>query len=216
MIKEGKGMVFEKLSKRKVALTIGLGIILIAIIAPIAEFAILSENIDTGDMDLTEKNLEENQDQILVAFLIYVVIFLLEIFVSSAIYFYFRSINKRQAKVAAGLRLGFTLITGVGLVGLLLPSAQLYIYGQLLAYALFIPHILVLGYLSFHSGDVPKWIGGTMMVGSFCYIFLTYGEYLISGSLYEILFMVTMIPAVVGELSFAIWMLIRGGKKNRS
>jgi hypothetical protein len=209
-------MVLENFTKRKAALMIGTGIILIALLAPVAEFGILSENIDTDDLDKTEKNLKDNQDSIQIAFLIYVVVFLLEIGVSFAIYLYFRSIKKNQAKLAAGLRLGFNFITGIGLVGLLIPSAPIYVNVQLLAYALFIPHLLVLGHLAFHSRDVPKWIGGTIMVGSFCYIYLTYGEYLLSGSLYEILFMITVIPAVLGELSMAIWMLIKGGKKDQS
>jgi hypothetical protein len=202
----------EKISLRQAAIIIGLGIILMAIIAPIAEFAILSENIDTDDLDKTNDNLEENQDQVIIAFLIYLIVLALDIVVALAMYVYFRSVNRTQAILTADLRIVYTFVLFIGLLGLLVPSAAVFIYGQLISYAFFIPHLFVLGYLAYNSKDVPKLIGGILMLGSLCYIFLTYGEYLLSGSLYEMLFMITMLPAVLAELSLAIWMLVKGGK----
>ena len=189
-------MLLIKISKRKAALFIGLGIILMALIAPVAEFAILSENIDIEDLDQTKDNMEDNRGQMVIAFLIYVVVLALDILVGIGVYIYFRAQNKKMAMLAAGLRIVYGLILIIGLIGLLIPYPAMFVNGQLISYVFFIPHLLVLGHLAYKSNDVPRIIGGILMLGSFCYIYLTYAEYLISGELHDVIFMILMVPAI--------------------
>jgi hypothetical protein len=89
---------------------------------------------------------------------------------------------------------------------------SIYDLTQLIAYIFFIGHLFLLGYLTYNSGYIPKWLGVLLMIGSISYVILTYGEYFIPQAIYDPLFIVAMIPAIFGELSLAIWLFFRANK----
>ncbi|HYK55627.1 MAG TPA: DUF4386 domain-containing protein [Flavisolibacter sp.] len=65
------------------------------------------------------------------------------------------------------------------------------------------------GYLIFKSGFLPKTIGVLMALAGLCYLLNSYAL-LLAPDLEKILFPFIMLPCLVAELSFSLWLLIKG------
>jgi hypothetical protein len=71
-------------------------------------------------------------------------------------------------------------------------------------------HLLVIGYLVFTSGYLPRILGILLMVACFGYLVDSFGIlFPISGAL-SIVSSVLLAAGVIGELSFTLWLLIKG------
>lgn len=68
---------------------------------------------------------------------------------------------------------------------------------------------LILGYLIFRSGYLPKTVGVLMQVAGACYLVNSFALLLAPGIAGR-LFPVILIPAFVGEASLCLWLLVRG------
>jgi len=68
---------------------------------------------------------------------------------------------------------------------------------------------VVLGYLIFKSGYLPKTIGVLMQIAGACYLVNSFAL-LIAPGIAGRLFPVILIPAFVGEASLCLWLLVRG------
>jgi hypothetical protein len=78
-------------------------------------------------------------------------------------------------------------------------------YGVFIWQLFFGFHLFVLGYLIFRSGYFPRILGILMVLGSLGYLLDSYGNILLPN--YAEIFGVT---AVIGELPFFLWLLIKG------
>ena len=70
---------------------------------------------------------------------------------------------------------------------------------------------VVLGYLIARSGYMPKPIGGLMQVAGVCYVINSFAL-LLSPPLSSRLFPAILIPSLIAELSFALWLLVKGAR----
>lgn len=71
-------------------------------------------------------------------------------------------------------------------------------------------HLSLLGYLVFKSGYFPRVLGGLMLVGAFGYTLESLGNFVLPGNAQLSMVVIGLLAvAVVGELSFAFWLLIR-------
>jgi hypothetical protein len=68
---------------------------------------------------------------------------------------------------------------------------------------------LALGYLIFASGFFHKALGAMMAVAGVCYLALGTAQ-LLSPRLASLLFPLILVPAFIGELSFAVWLTVKG------
>ncbi len=68
---------------------------------------------------------------------------------------------------------------------------------------------LVLGYLIFRSGYFPKTIGILMQIAGFCYLTNSFAL-LLAPKLAAMITPAILIPCFIGELSFCLWLLIKG------
>jgi len=68
---------------------------------------------------------------------------------------------------------------------------------------------LVLGYLIFRSGYLPKAIGVLMQIAGVCYLVNSFAL-LLAPALAGRLFPAILIPALVGEASLCLWLLVKG------
>jgi hypothetical protein len=71
---------------------------------------------------------------------------------------------------------------------------------------------LVLGYLIFHSGYLPKALGVMMPVAGVCYL-INSGALLVAPRLADKLFPAIMLPCFIAELSLCLWLLFKGVDK---
>jgi hypothetical protein len=68
---------------------------------------------------------------------------------------------------------------------------------------------IVNGYLIFRSGYFPKFIGILMQLAGFCYLVACFAA-LFAPALADLLIPAILLPPLVGESSFCLWMLIKG------
>ncbi|NQZ85073.1 MAG: DUF4386 domain-containing protein [Nanoarchaeales archaeon] len=101
--------------------------------------------------------------------------------------------------------------TSLQISSLVMFFLNLHNYGIYVWEILFFVHCLVLGYLIYKSDFAPKWIGIFFSVGSLGYFFDGLRNMMSISS--EVLMIVTNIllaVVVIGELSFAFWLLFKG------
>lgn len=164
----------------------------------------------------------------------FVVIGLLDIVSAVALYAFFRA-NRQLSLLTAGLRLAYAVVLGIALLHFLpvlnllnshTPTADLQAMEHITAFfdtwsaglIVFGAHLILLGYLAFKSGFVPKAWGILLIVAGACYLFSHTADLLLPG--YEqykaVVDSILSLPMIVGELGFAFWLLFRGGKPQRS
>ena len=203
------------LSIRKASIIVGIGFIIMFLLALFADVFVLENLVVPGDAVTTADNIQADELLFSLGIVGYIIILALDVIIALALYAILKSVNKNLSKLAAVLRLIYTGIMGISLFALVLLFSNEYSYGKLIAYVFFISHVFVLGYLVFKCSYITKALGAFLIIASFCYIILLYGEYIFSKELFEALFMIAIIPATFAELSLGIWLLIRGGKTSK-
>ena len=68
---------------------------------------------------------------------------------------------------------------------------------------------LVNGYLIFRSGYLPKTIGVLIQIAGLCYLTNSFAL-LLSPKFAHIIFPTILVPAFIGELSFCLWLIVKG------
>lgn len=201
-----------ELSIRKAAIIVGIGFIIMFLCALFADLFVLQSLVVPGDAATTVNNIKANEELFCSGIGIYLIILMFDVVVALGLYVILKPVNKNLALLSSGLRLLYTSIIGISLFALVLLFPNEYSYGKLIAYIFFISHIFVLGYLVFKSNYIPRGLGVFLMIASFCYIILLYGDYILPKEWFEVLVLISMLPATFAELSLGIWLLLRGGK----
>ena len=88
-------------------------------------------------------------------------------------------------------------------------SVKSHSYGFGVALIFFGCECLVLGYLIFRSGYLPKAVGVLMQIAGLCYLTNSFAL-IVSPSLADRLFPAILLPAFVGEVSLCLWLLVKG------
>jgi hypothetical protein len=156
--------------------------------------------------------------------------------VSVLLYLLLKPVNKTLSLIAAALRLlahpaiatinllnhfmGILILSGsdylsafeteqlYALVQLFLDAHRI---GYLIGGAFFGAHLLLLGYLVYKSELFPGILGILLVLSSAGYLAESFGNFLLPGN-EIILGWIVGITAVIGELSFTIWLLVKGVK----
>jgi len=84
-------------------------------------------------------------------------------------------------------------------------------YGFQIGLFFFSFHLLVLGFLVFQSGYIPKILGILLFVAFFSYFIDSSGKILLVNYPY-IISRILFLPMLVGELSLIVWLVLKGGK----
>ncbi|MCD4814631.1 DUF4386 domain-containing protein [bacterium] len=227
-------------SNKTTARVVGLLYLIIAVIAPFSMMYIPSKLIVAGDATATANNIMASESLFRLSFVGDSIVFLIEIVLVVLLYVLFKPVSKTLSLVAAYARLTMTVIQGINLLNhffvLLLLSGANYLnvfkIDQLHALVLlflnahnyveyiwgifFGLHLLVLGYLIFKSGFLPKILGVLVMLACFGYLMDSFGIILLPGNkAISIITSVFLVISVIGELSFTFWLLIKGVKKQQ-
>ncbi len=88
-------------------------------------------------------------------------------------------------------------------------SIKLHDYGFGVGLIFFAFVCLVEGYLIFKSGYFPKAIGVLMQIAGLCYLTNSFALVL-APKVSNMLFPAIMVPCFIGELSFCLWLLVKG------
>lgn len=230
----------NNLSQRKAAIIAGFSIILMAVFAGFSYGYVMGDLIVAGDAAKTAANIKASEGLFRVGVFGWLLILVCDVLAAWALYIFMQPTNKNISLLAAWFRLIYSAILGVAIAGLLLVVllsnagnvtylkafsadqlqglVSLFIGGfnDVWVAGLFIfgGHLLVLGYLVLKSGYVPKVLGILLIVAAVCYLATSAASMLLTNyAQYKATIdTIAGVPMAIGELAFALWLLIRGGK----
>ncbi len=216
----------------------GLLYILIALISPIGILLIPSRLINWEDATATANNIMSSILLYRFGLMADAITILLEIVLLVLLFLLFKPVSHSLSLIAAFSRLSMTIIQSVnllvGCIVLVLISGAGFLaafdsnqlnslimlclktrdYGIYVWQIFFAFHLIFLGYLVFKSGYLPKLLGILLMLGCFGYLFDSIQHLLLDTRLIEVSAAVFLTIGVIGELSLALWLLIKGVNLN--
>lgn len=218
-------------SLKNSAITAGIGLLVMAAIAPIANFVILQGLIDPADAEKTVSNIASSSGLFRLGIALFMIVALLDIIVAWALYVFLIPINRYVSLLTAWLRLVYAAILVVALFHLLnvlhllhgtgfqtgLSTGQIhaeamlslnqFTHGWELGLIIFGFHLLFLGYLILKGGYMRNVLGILIILAALGYLIDGFGK-LMSSDYTLTISMFTFI----GELILIFWLLIKGRK----
>ena len=201
-----------------------------------AEFVVRQSLIVPGDATATASNIMASEGLFRLGIAGDLIMILSDIALALIFYVLFKPVSQALSLLAAFFRLGQATILALNLLNLffvlqLLSGADyltvfgadqldalvlLFLNGHSLGYSIgmvfFGLSLLVLGYLVFKSGYLPRILGGLLIFASLGYLVDSFAGLLWPNyDNYEAIFaLVVFVPAFIGELSMAVWLLVKG------
>ena len=219
------------LSMRTAAIVAGLGLLFMAILAPIAQFNIFQSLIVAGDAKTTAVNIMASAGLFRAAIGCFFGVAILDVVVAWALYVFLRPVNESLSLLAAWFRVIYAAIFMSALINLLnvltllsgadylksLDVNQLYFQvmsslaafknGWDLGLAVFGLHLLLAGYLAFKSDYIPKWLGILLVIAGAGYAVDSFGKMLLAN------YNITIAGyTFIGEVVLIFWLLWKGIK----
>ena len=219
------------ISLRQAAIVAGVGLLLMAILAPFAEFFVRQGLIVAGDATATANNLMADEWLFRIAICIYLIVAILDVVVAWALYVFLKPANKSLSLLTAWFRVVYAAILAIILLNFIIAlhllsgadyltvfetdqlHAQMMLflngfsYGWDIGLVIFGLHLLILGCLVFKAGYIPKVLGVLLMIAGLGYLIDSFGK-LLSPNYDANIAMFTFI----GEVLLIFWLLIRGTK----
>ncbi len=214
----------------------GVGYLVIIVTGIFAEFFVRSGLVVPGDATATAHNIVASELLFRSGLASEFVMLTSDVAVALALYVVFRGVSRSLALLAAFFRLTHAAIVGVNLLNMYVPLlllgdarylavfepgqlhalALLFLeahgYGYAIGLVFFGAYCAVLGYLILRSGYVPRLLGFLLLCAAAGYLIDSFARTLLSDyAQYEALLgLVVLLPAFVGELSFSLWLVVKG------
>lgn len=224
---------------RKYALTAGIGLIIMAIAAGFSYGFVLRKLVIDGNVIATLENIQSSITLFTAGIIGWYVILILDIVVALSLYKLLAKFSKHLALVGAGLRLLYSGILGISILNLIfiliitstefspqLPINQLQALVMLflnvfhmvwsIGLIFFGGHLMIISYITIKSNILPKVIGLLLFLAGISYIIIHFNLTFLPNlnEVTRILESYLSIPMFLGEISFAIWLLVKGGKNS--
>jgi uncharacterized protein DUF4386 len=207
--------------------------LIVAILAPFAEFFVRQRLIVPGNVAATADNIVASQSLFRAGFATDLVVFVIEVALAAVLYVLFRPVSRTLALVMAFARLAMVTILGLNLLnmftalqllttpeyatafekGQLQALAFMFVNAQHYGYALgmvfFGLHLGVLGFLVYRSGFLPRMLGILMVVSALGYLADSFTKFVVPQNA-DTLAMVVIVTALIGELPLTLWLLVKG------
>jgi hypothetical protein len=211
---------FTNVSLRTAAIIAGVGLLLMAIISPIAYLNTFQSLVKFDDAALTSQNILNSTGAFRTAIILLFVVALLDVLVAWALYIVLIPADKKLSAITAWLRVIYGVIFAFAIFQLSLALNVLSADGvQSMSYLtafqsiwdkgliLFGFHLLLLGYLAFKSGYVPKWLSVLLVLAGVGYVVDGFGKWFVASyniSIAQFTF--------IGEVLLIFWLLWKGVK----
>lgn len=219
----------EGLTLRQAALIAGFSYLL----GPVtyAEFSIYPKLVIPANIEQTVQNIAAHQGLFAAAILCYLVEFIEDIVIAWALYILLVPVNRAMSLLTAWFRLMYTAIAFFGMLKLVtvfrlvntpdylaaFGASPLHAEVKLLlgtfrddwsvGLVLFGIHLLLLGYLMYRSGYIPRLLGILLVVDGLGWVIDSLQPYLYPNAQLKFLFL-----TFFGEVFLMFWLLIRGWK----
>lgn len=211
----------------KVALIAGLGLLLMTLTVPFAEFYIFPKLIG-DDPAVTAENIANEKTLFSLSIFLHLITLLCDIVVAWALYLFLKPAMRYFSLLTAWFRLIYTAMYLIALGNLIkllalvqtssglgnaqwAESVQFYVDAFRLEWSfglvIFGLYLVLLGYLVLKASYVPKIFGILLLIAGFGYVIHTLGAFFSPETNLDMLFF-----TFFGELVFMFWLLIKGRK----
>jgi len=218
------------LSPRRAALTAAIGLLLMAIIAPFAEFYVMDSLIVDGEAATTASNILAQETLFRIGGLSYIVVAVLDVLVAWALYLFLRPASESLALLAGWFRLIYSgmfalaandlfnvlnVLRSGEAVGLSAEQANAqamlaldsFNSGWDIGLIVFGMHLVFVGLVILRADFMPSWLGILVLIAGLGYMIDSFGV-LLSPDYTMVISLVTF----VGEVILIFWLFIRGGR----
>ena len=208
--------------------------LVVIVCAGFAEGFVRASLIVPGDATATVANIASSEGLYRLGLASDLVAFLFDAVVAVLLYVLLRPVNRTLSLLAAVFRLlAHPAIAAVNLLNhymalllaqeavngavsgveptqaLALAFTELHGAGYLIGGAFFGVHLLLLGYLVYRAGYLPRVLGILLAVAAAGYLVESFGSFLLPR--YEPVYVwIVAVPAVIAEFSLAVWLVARG------
>lgn len=217
-------------SLRKAALIAGIGLLIMVIAAPYAEFYAYGGLVVWGNAEETAQNITANKARFLSGLFGYLITLICDVFVAWALYVLLSPVSRTVSLLTGWFRVVYAVLALAALSNvakvLHILSAPDYLsafetdqlhaqvmlalravgHGWDLGFAFFSIHLGLLGYLVFKSGYIPKVLGILLMINGLGYFI----EYVLKPYLFPGTSTGFLMVTYFGEVIFMLWLFIRG------
>ena len=211
---------------RRAALVAGFGLLVMAVLAPAANFAVIQRLVTQGGAARTARDILASAGLFRVGILALFVVAVLDVVVAWALLRFFEPVHKGLAtrlSYAAIFAVGISQLAGVRPLlsntrhltaftinqrrTLALMKIQHFQDIWHVSLVLFGLHLVLIGYLACKSGYVPRVLGVLLVIAGGGYLVDSFGRLLVTG--YSV-----NVAAVtfIGEALFMLWLLLKGRK----
>ena len=206
---------------RRASLTAGVALALMAVLAGFAVFGAISPLVTPADAARTAQDIAASSMLFRLGIAGLIIVVILDVIVAVALYIVFAPVNRMVSIMAAGFRISYAAVYLVAISQLLIAADLLGDPEQTLlavngydtiwqvGLILFGVHLLLIGFLAYRSGFVPKIFGILLVIAGLGYLADGFGAVLIpeySISIGAFTF--------VGEVALIFWLLISGSRNN--
>lgn len=216
---------------RKIILWTGLGYLLIFITGFFSNFFVLESNFFAGDAQATIESIAANEQLFRIGVAAFVIMVITDVILALPLYFLFKHVNPLLSLLSAVLRVVNGAIFAVALfylVNILMGISDFRnasgagVLEQFSSFDLmwkvglifFGIHLVIMALLMIKKNGFPKFIGWSMLFAGIGYLIDSFGmiTLLNYNELSDIFELIVLVPAVIGELSFTIFLLVKGLK----
>ncbi|SEG24833.1 DUF4386 domain-containing protein [Paenibacillus sp. UNC499MF] len=228
----------QRTDQRTAALTAGIALIVMSLAAFFSYGYVHGSLVVQGDAGLTFQAVTSSRTLFKAEILGWVVILICDIVVAWAFHIFLKPIHPDLSLLGAWFRLAYTAVLGTALLNLLVvlllsgragylsvvDTGELHAFMMMhleafeliwsIGLIIFGGHLLIVGILAFKSDRIPKIIGIFLWLASIGYMVIHLCKTFLpdNETLAMLLHVIFMIPMVVGELGFGVWLLARGGR----
>lgn len=220
--------------QRKARIAGGL-ILLLAVIAPFSMLYLPSILVVPGNATATANNIIASEGLFRLGAVADSLVLIIEIVLTVLLYVLLAPVSNTLSLIAAFSRFAMTIVQAVNLFNhamvLLLVGGAAYLtvfapdqvhaqillflnahqYGVYVWEIFFGFHLIVLGYLVFRSGYLPRILGLLLMLGSLGYLVESSSHLLLSDTApVTVVQSILLALSAIGELAFGVWLLVKG------
>jgi len=225
----------SNLSINSFAKITGIGYLIIFVTGFFSNFFVLENIVVWEEAEKTLQNLTSNEMLFRFGILGFVIMVITDLLLAWTLYYLLMKVNKSISLLAALFRIVNAAIFGLALMYLMnvlnmLPEAKnnfqmgneilsaftSFNTTWLIGLIFFGFHLIILGYLIFKSDYIPKILGILLLIAGAGYLIDSFAIILLPNynNYKEIFTIIVLLPGIVGELSFTIWLLVKGSKIN--
>ncbi|MBO6533893.1 MAG: DUF4386 domain-containing protein [Muricauda sp.] len=221
----------KNISLSKAALIAGIGLLIMTLTVPFAEFKIIPDLVNPNSALETANNITNNLFLFNVAIFLIFITIVADIVVAWALYVFLKPVNKSLSLLTAWFRLLYTAVYLVAITNLIkvftltkgnsyfLSNSQdqisefmlfyikSYKYEWFFGLVLFGIYLIILGFLVLKASYIPKIMGWLLIIAGIGYV-VGHLKVFLYPNINTSLSMFT----ALGELVFMLWLLIRGSR----